>query len=398
MNKALGPRMGYGPIETIVFNLDKGLHALGHGSIVACSSDSEVTGEKYETVPATLGDYVSAGSSRAQAHVELHLSRALERAKRGDVDIVHMHEWFEHVCLGTFNPRVPVVMTLHVPGANSGVAEFCERNPQTSFPTSMHFVAISEFQRRQYAGVLPVVETIHHGIDADEYPAADAPSAGGYLLSIGRVTEVKGQDTAIAVARRTGTKLILAGCVQNKAEDRAFFSRLSESIDVAVDVSRYPVGADYYDEVMKPILSSDKQIIYVGELGGAAKKHWYRHARATLFPIRWGEPFGMVLIESMAAGTPVVAFREGAVAEIVKHDETGFVVDSVDAMVEAVGHIDRIDRARCRAHVAAQFSVRRMASAYAALYADLAGSTSRASALVEKRGLQLPVRARLAVG
>ncbi len=377
MNKAIKSRIGYGPIETIVFNLDKGLHASGHRSIVACSSDSEVTGEKYETVPVTLGDYVSAGGSLAQAHVDLHLSRALERARRGDVDIVHMHEWFERVCLGTFDPHRPVVMTLHVPAAHSGVAEFRERNPHAVFPPSLKFVAISEFQRRQYAGVLPVAKTIHHGIDVDEYSANEGPSAGSYLLNIGRMTEVKGQDTAIAVARRTNAKLVLAGCVQNKAEDREFFSRLSESIDLVVDVSRCPPGADYYERVMQPILSSDKRIIYIGELDGAAKKHWYRHARATLFPIRWGEPFGMVLIESMASGTPIVAFGEGSVPEIVKHGETGFVVDSVEAMVEAVDHVGRIDRTACQRHVESEFSIRRMSGAYAALYEELAAVSSR---------------------
>jgi glycosyltransferase involved in cell wall biosynthesis len=314
----------------------------------------------------------------------------LERTGRGDVDIVQMHEWFEHVCLGKFSPRVPVVMTLHVPGVHSGVADFHRRNPLTALPASMHFVAISDFQRRQYAGLLPVVATIHHGIDVDEGSIANERRArDGYLFSIGRLTEVKGQDTAIAVARRTGVKLILAGCVQNKAEDRAYFKRLSESIDLVVDVSRHPVGDDYYESVMAPILSLDKQVIYVGELDGAAKKHWYRHARATLFPVRWGEPFGMVLIESMASGTPVVAFREGAVPEIVKHDETGFVVDSPEAMVEAIAHVDRIDRGACRRHVAARFSVRRMASAYAALYEQLARAPSFAPAQV---GSQLAER------
>ena len=120
------------------------------------------------------------------------------------------------------------------------------------------------------------------------------------------------------------------------------------------------------------LLSSDKQIIYIGELDTAATKHWYRHAQATLFPIRWGEPFGLVLIESMASGTPVLAFGEGSVPEIVKHGETGFVVDSVEAMVQAVGRIEQINRWNCRRHVKTYFSIQRMAEGYAALYEQLA--------------------------
>jgi glycosyltransferase involved in cell wall biosynthesis len=206
----------------------------------------------------------------------------------------------------------------------------------------------------------------------EDYLFKDESNRGKYLFSIGRITEVKGQDIAIAVAKQSGAQLILAGCIQNKREDRDFFTRLKQSIDLIVDVGRYPVNRDYYDQVMKPILSSDKQIIYIGELDTAAKKHWYRHAQATLFPIRWGEPFGMVLIESMASGTPILAFAAGAVPEIVRHGETGFVVDSVESMVQAVGCIEHLDRRNCWRHVNTSFSIQRMAEGYAALYKQLA--------------------------
>ena len=147
---------------------------------------------------------------------------------------------------------------------------------------------------------------------------------------------------------------------------------MKRSVDLVVDVGRHPVNGAYYDEVMKPILSCDRQIVYVGELDTEAKKQWYRHARATLFPVRWGEPFGMVLIESLACGTPILAFGRGAVPEIVTHGETGFVVASLAGMVAAVGLVDRIDRRRCRADVAARFSIDRMAKGYADLYRSVA--------------------------
>ena len=373
INKPITPQIGYGPIETVIYNIDKGLHALGHRSIVACSSDSTVTGEKYETVSHSLGDYCHGGTPEGQAQAALHLSLALARAQRGDIDIIHMHEWFEHVYTGSFHPSVPIVMTLHVPGQHSGITEFRQHHPDTftlAHPL-LHFVAISEYQRRQYTDLIPVAKTVLHGIDVEDYLFKQESNRGNYLFSIGRISEVKGQDNAIAVAKQSGAKLVLAGCVQDKSEDRAFFAHLQQSIDLIVDVSREPVNGDYYDKVMKPILSSDKQIIYIGELDTAAKKHWYRYAQATLFPIRWGEPFGMVLIESMASGTPVLAFREDAVPEIVRHAETGFVVDSVESMVQAVGRIEHIDRQNCRKHVKTHFSTQQMAAGYAALYEQL---------------------------
>ena len=371
INKPITSQIGYGPIETVIYNIDKGLHALGHRSIVACSSDSTVTGEKYETVSQSHGDYWRGCTPEGQAHVDLHLSRALARAQIGDIDIIHMHEWFERVYTGSFNPPVPIVMTLHVPGQHSGIAAFRERHLDPLSDPLLYFIAISDYQRRQYTDLVPVAKTVPHGIDVEDYLFKKESNRGTYLFSIGRITEVKGQDIAIAVAKQSGAKLILAGCVQNKREDRDFFTHLKKSIDLIVDVGRHPVNGDYYDQVMKPILSSDKQVIYIGELGTAAKKHWYRHAQATLFPIRWGEPFGMVLIESMASGTPVLAFREGAVPEIVRHGETGFVVDSVESMVQAVGCIDHIDRRNCWRHVKTNFSIQKMAEGYTALYEQL---------------------------
>lgn len=371
INKPITSQIGYGPIETVIYNIDKGLHALGHRSIVACSSDSTVTGEKYETVSQSHGDYWRGCTPEGQAHVDLHLSRALARAQIGDIDIIHMHEWFERVYTGSFNPPVPIVMTLHVPGQHSGIAAFRERHLDPLSDPLLYFIAISDYQRRQYTDLIPVAKTVPHGIDVEDYLFKKESNRGTYLFSIGRITEVKGQDIAIAVAKQSGAKLILAGCVQNKREDRDFFTHLKKSIDLIVDVGRHPVNGDYYDQVMKPILSSDKQVIYIGELGTAAKKHWYRHAQATLFPIRWGEPFGMVLIESMASGTPILAFGKGAVPEIVRHGETGFVVDSVESMVQAVGCIDHIDRRNCWRHVKTNFSIQKMAEGYTALYKQL---------------------------
>jgi glycosyltransferase involved in cell wall biosynthesis len=372
INTPISSQLGYSPVETVIYNLDKGLHARGHRSIVACSADSRVAGERHATVSRSLGDYLRGCTPKAQAHVDLHLARALERAQQGDIDVVHMHEWFERVYDRSFNPPVPIVMTLHVPGAYSGIAEFNATAPAVVERRQPHFVAISDHQREEYAGLVPVSDVVPHGVDADEYVFRGEPEAMPYLLSIGRISPVKGQDVAIEVARRSGAKLIIAGCVQDKEEDRAFFHSLKGAFDLVVDVGQKAIGSDYFERVMQPILASDAQVVYIGEVDTAAKKHWFRHAQATLFPVKWGEPFGMVLIESMASGTPIVGFRRGAVPEIVKDGKTGFVIDSVDEMVDAVRSIAQIDRRDCRRHVEERYSIEKMAEGYEAVYERLA--------------------------
>ena len=372
INHPISSQLGYSPIETVIYNLDKGLHARGHRSIVACSAGSGVVGECHETVSQSHGDYVRASTPMAKARVDSHLARALVRAQQGDIDVVHMHEWFERVYSRSFDPQVPIVMTLHVPGVDSGIVEFTETNPAVVERRQLHFVAISDHQRREYTDLAPISAVIPHGVDVDEYLFRDEAEATPYLISIGRIASVKGQDVAIEVARRSGARLVIAGCVQDKAEDRAFFTTLKGRFDLVAEVGRHPIGDDYFENVMEPILSSNAKVIYIGEIDTAAKKHWFRHAQATLFPVRWGEPFGMVLIESMASGTPIVGFSRGAVPEIVEDGVTGFIVESVDQMVRAVESIGQIDRRDCRKHVENRFSIDRMAAGYEALYERLA--------------------------
>ena len=204
---------------------------------------------------------------------------------------------------------------------------------------------------------------------------------------IGRVTRDKGQHRAIELAKRTGSTLVIAGCVQNKSDDAAFFDSLKGSIDAFVDVNRHPAGPDYFERVIQPVLASGKQVVYIGELSGDQKKHWYRHARATLFPIQWREPFGLVLIESMACGTPVLAFDMGAVTEIVATGRTGFVVNSMEEMVAAEAQLTRLDPQDCRRHVATLFSTIRMTSGYAEVYRDVIRDHERKRQAVTGRPL-----------
>ncbi len=354
----------------MIYNIDKGLSDLGCRSIVACSADSRVAGEQYSTVRHSLGDYVRESRPEQTGLIKRHLAMALKRAEQGDIDVIHIHGWLDYIYAGLFNPRLPIIMTLHVPAGDSWIEKNHYHRLNTMENPSMHFVAISEYQKRQYEG-LTDINTVYHGIDLEDWPFKERPERDSYLFSIGRVTSVKGQDKAIEVAKRAGARLVIAGCVQDKPADRKFFAGLRDSIGLFADISRKPAGKDYYENTIRPILDSDRQIIYIGELDSEQKKQWYRHAGATLFPIQWGEPFGLVLIESMACGTPVLAFREGSVPEIVEDGKTGFVVDSLSEMIDAVGRIDSIDPRRCRKHVQKRFSVPSMAGRYSELYQQI---------------------------
>ena len=360
--------LGYGPIETVIYNIDKGLHKLGHRSIVACSGDSHVTGEHCTTIKKSFSEYWSKNTGLQQENMRKHLALALHRAKKGDIDIIHMHDavMVEYIFKGIVKSPVPIVMTLHVPAEDKG--SFRQWNESLTASSRAYFVPISEFQRKQHQGLVNAQKVIHHGIAVEDYPFKISPDKHGYLFSIGRITSDKGQDKAIEIAKKTGHRLILAGNVQNKEKDREFFKKLSRAIDLITDAGKPFAGNDYYKKVMMPILNSDKKIIYIGEINDAQKKLWYRHALLTLFPIQWGEPFGLVMIESMACGTPVVALRKGSVPEIVIHGKTGFVVDTVADMVKAVKTIGLIDPSDCRRHVKDNFSITAMAGKYSKLY------------------------------
>ncbi|HSG32406.1 MAG TPA: glycosyltransferase [Thermodesulfobacteriota bacterium] len=368
LNRPIRQDLGYGPIETVIYNIDKGLHKLGHRSIVACSGDSCVVGEKFTTIEKSFSEYWSKDTCIQRENMRKHLLLSLDRAKKGDIDIIHMHDaiMVEYIFNGVLDCPVPIVMTLHVPAEDKG--PFKRWNESLISTSGVYFVPISEYQSKQHEGLVNAQNVIHHGIDVEDYPYMSSSDKHKYLFSIGRITQDKGQDKAIEIAKKTGSRLILAGNIQNKAKDRAFFKSLKKSIDLVVDAGKPPFNDNYYEKVMKPILDSDKQIIYIGEVDSVRKKQWYSHAQATLFSIQWGEPFGLVLIESMACGTPVLAFNKGSVPEIVVDGETGFIVDSVDGMAEAVSKIHLINPGDCHKHVKNNFSIASMAEKYSELY------------------------------
>ncbi len=264
-----------------------------------------------------------------------------------EFDIVHSHLDYFGYPMAAAGVR-PVVTTLH------GRLDLPDLPPLYRHFSEVPLVSISDAQRRPIPNA-NWAATIYHGIEMDEYTFN--PQMGGYLAFLGRISPEKGLDTAIRVARRAGVPLLIAA--------RMPLPHLHDPY----------VRADweYWENEVQPLVEG-KQVELLGQLAGKDKDDLLRNAAALLFPIRWPEPFGLVMVEAMACGTPVLALRDGSVPEIVEDGVTGLIRDTEDELVEAVTHIAELDRHRCRATVEERFSAPAMTDAYEQLYVRLLGA------------------------
>jgi glycosyltransferase involved in cell wall biosynthesis len=255
------------------------------------------------------------------------------RRRAHEFDVLHFHIDYLHFPLFRAFGR-STVTTLH------GRLDLPDLLPVFAAFPEMSLVSISNHQRRPLPH-LRWLRTIYHGLPKDLYPFAAAPT-GDYLAFLGRICPEKRPDRAIEIARRAGIPLKIAAKV-----DR--------------------VDETYFAEVVRPLLR-DPLIEFVGEIGEVEKASFLGNARATLFPIDWPEPFGLVTIESMACGTPVIAYRCGSVPEVVEDGVTGYIVDGIEGAVAAVDRLGALDRALIRRRFEARFSAERMAREYVAVY------------------------------
>jgi glycosyltransferase involved in cell wall biosynthesis len=209
----------------------------------------------------------------------------------------------------------------------------------------MYFNAISESQKDLFSSVVKADGVVYNGIDASllRFNSGNL-SDRDYLFSVGRISEFKGQDFAIDVAKKLNKDLIIAGKVA-------------------------PSDKDFFKSKIEPNLTN--KIKYIGNISNSLKNSFYRGAECFLMPIRWHEPFGLVVVESMASGTPVVAFRKGSMPEIIEEGKTGFVVDTVDEMAKAVKMVHNISPTVCRRTVSKRFNTERMAKDYISLYENI---------------------------
>jgi glycosyltransferase involved in cell wall biosynthesis len=274
--------------------------------------------------------------------IAAHSLEIAEVARLADqFDVVHFHTDFLHFPVAR-QLTTPHVTTLHgrldLPDLPSLYDEFCD----------IPVISISNSQRRP----LPQANwlaTVYNGVPAQTYTFQ--PRGGDYLAFVGRVSPEKGLDSAIEIAKQVGLPL-----------------RIGAKVD--------PADREYFENHVRPLLEHPL-VEFIGEVNEQEKSELFGGARATLFPINWPEPFGLVMIESMACGTPVIAFPHGSVPEVMRDGVSGFIVEDVPAAVAALGRIDDIDRAGCRRHFEEQFTADRMAQRYVQAYAKACRAAGR---------------------
>jgi glycosyltransferase involved in cell wall biosynthesis len=322
------PPPGYGGIEWIVHLLTEGLVAAGADVTLFASGDSRTDARLEAVYDEAPSEWIG------HTFWELrHTVACLERA--GEFDVVHDHSGLLGLALAALAP-VPVVHTVHGPlieEPGDMYESICRMAP------GAHLVSLSLNQRKPKSG-LPWLANVPNALDLDRYPFHTGHD--DYLLFLGRMSPDKGAHRAVEVARELGVPLRLAG------------------------KCREPLERAYFDALVRPHLSDDMQ--YLGEVTHAEKVALLQHARATLFPIDWEEPFGLVMIESLACGTPVIATRRGSVPEVIDDGVTGIIVDDHLQMPEALPRADALDTQRMRAIVRERFAPERMVQDYLDAY------------------------------
>jgi glycosyltransferase involved in cell wall biosynthesis len=319
------PPPAYGGTEAVLDGLVRGLLQAGHEVVLAAHPDSQTPAEIRSMLPRGTTDAIGQGATELA-----HVVAAYEQLD--DVDVIHDHT-LSGPLLGPGRTDVPVVATHH------GVFDDATIRIFRAIARSAKVIAISQCQAASAADI-PIAAVVHHGIDVADLPLGDGD--GGYLAFLGRMVPEKGPHRAIQIARRLGMPLLLAAKMR-EAPEMAFF-----------------------EAEVRHLLGGDIQ--YIGELGHRDKVQLLCGASALLNPIAWREPFGMVMLEALACGTPVVARAEGAAPEIVEHGTVGFL-GRTDAELEVALHdLDRIDRLTCRTWAAQRFSLELMAKRYEEQY------------------------------
>jgi glycosyltransferase involved in cell wall biosynthesis len=320
----------YGGIELVVDRLATGFQRAGHDVLLF------TTGESTCPVPRKWVLEEAEGQRIGMAVPELrHVMAAYEAAE--GYDVVHDHTMMGPPYSATL-PHLKVVTTIHGE-FNAEMKDIYERVTRT-----VPLIAISHAQRRP-APHIPIARVIHHGLDAEDFPVGTGE--GGYCLFLGRMSPDKGAHRAIDAARKAGVPLLMAAKMREAWE------------------------FEYFETYVKPHLGDG--IEYLGEVPHEQKLELLAGARCVLFPIRWNEPFGMVMIEALACGTPVLAFPEGAAPEVIEDGKTGFLCHDESDMAEKIGQLDQIDRRVCRAAVEGYFSTERMVNEHIALFEEILG-------------------------
>ena len=320
------PPLHYGPWESVVSLLTEELIRMGVDVTLFATGDSQTSGKLVAVCPRPYSEDHSVDPKVAEC---LHISEVFERC--ADYDLIHNH--FDFLPL-TYSGLVktPVLTTIHGFSSPKIMPVYKKYNARG------YYVAISESDK---SPELNYIATIHHGIDLAQFPFSGAD--GNYLLFFGRIHPDKGVFEAIQVAQRVGIKLVIAGIVQDQ---------------------------DYFATKVEPHIDG-VTVEYLGSIGPDRRADVLGGALALLHLISFDEPFGLSLIESMACGTPVIAFDRGSMPELIRPGITGYIVESIESAIDAVAAIKEIDRSECRTDVEQRFTSTRMARDYVRIYEEI---------------------------
>jgi glycosyltransferase involved in cell wall biosynthesis len=326
------PPRGYGGTERIVHLLAEGLVGLGHEVTLFASGDSVTKGQLIVCSPTGLR--LAGTPYEPVASILNGLTHVFKEAR--SFDLIHNHIGWPAMPFARLW-STPTVSTIH------GRIDLPTENAAYGLFSDQPFVSISDHQRLPLAAA-NWMGTVYNGIDVSRFTFR--PTSGNYLVFLGRICPEKRPDRAIRIAQEAGLPLLIAAKID-------------------------PADRDYYDAVIEPLIAASPSVDFIGEVNDEEKNELLGGAMAYLFPIDWPEPFGLTMVEAMATGTPVIAWRRGSVPEVVLDGVTGFIGESNQELAEAVHRVGQLDRLACRRHVESHFSADRMIAGYEAVYADL---------------------------
>ena len=359
------PPKHYGGTETVIFNLVEEQVRQGHDVTLFAPADAKTSAKLVSFLPQSLIDSGAPWGAHMKAFY--HLQKSIEYVSTHSFDVVHMHlssasDMYMFPLLANARLRTPVLTTLHsrfpFDRVDTWIGDGDDYFAEWFLPVPM--VAISERAKRDVPHPLNFVGVVHHGLPMETFkPTTLRPD--DYFAWLGRFVPEKGPHLAIRAAKRAGVPLVLAGVVDK----------------------HLPASVSYFEEQIKPHIDG-KQIRYIGPVGLEKKIELFSYARGMLNPIEWEEPFGMVMIEAMAVGCPVISFCRGASSEVVAQGKSGFLVSSVEEMAQAIPYLNTLARVGVRDYIVQNFSVRAMAQKYTALYEKVSTLTFMQKAAVQQ--------------
>lgn len=331
------PPPGYGGIEAVVALLSDELTARGHEVTLFAAPGSRSTARVRSPLEQTYADAIGSALHDADYVGAVYDTIDAGRNEGSTFDVVHNHAGFTALAMAN-RVSTPVVHTLHGPFDEQAGPVYARHGHKA------HLVAISHSQLAQAPPGVRILDAVPNPVLLEEWPLCEEKD--DYLLWMGRMDPVKGAHSAIAAARHAGRRLVLAGPVQ-------------------------PGQHEYVAREIAPHLDGE-QIVFAGEVHGERRKELFARAKGFLMPIRWAEPFGMVMVEALSCGTPVIAFPEGAASEIVIDGVNGFHVADEREMARAIEELDAIDPHRCRRSVSERYDVRTVVDGYEEVYERVA--------------------------